>query len=82
MLVRSAGAGLENIDDELVVELPVDHFRGRLLDERPAFFVEYPEFVIDLAQADLINPIAAMNRRPKRRSEIGKFSTARAVWAP
>jgi hypothetical protein len=34
------------------------------------------------AAACLIAPMAWMKVRGKRRPEMGKFSTARAVWAP
>jgi hypothetical protein len=41
-----------------------------------------PCFAFTSAAAHLTSPMASMNRREKRRSEIGKFSTARAVDAP
>jgi len=34
------------------------------------------------AQLHLTKAMAAMKRRLNRNSEMGKFSTARAVWAP
>ncbi len=77
-----AGAGLENIDDELGVELAVDDFLGRLLDKLRSLFVEQTQFAVDLAQHHFTRPMAAMNRRLNRKSETGKFSTARAVCAP
>jgi hypothetical protein len=41
-----------------------------------------PSSTLTRAQAALIVPSAAMKRREKRSPEMGKFSTARAVWAP
>ena len=39
---RGAAAGLEDIDDELRVELAVDHFLRRLLDQRFRFSSRNP----------------------------------------
>ena len=47
---------------------------------RSRFSSSRPRSWLTCAHADLISPIAAMNRRLNRRSEIGKFSTARPVW--
>ena len=43
-----AGAGLENVEREMLVELAFDHFLGRLHDERAAMRVEQAEIVIGL----------------------------------
>ncbi len=45
---RRAGAGLEDVDDELGVELPVDYFRRGLLDEGFLRVVDELETGVDL----------------------------------
>src|SRR5437773_2269609 len=41
-----------------------------------------PDWLFTFAAHALINPSARMNARGKRRPLMGKFSTARCVWAP
>ena len=79
---RGPRTGLKNIQHELGVELSLDDLLGCLLNQVFAFLVEQAQLVVDLGQAHLINPMAAMKRRGKRKLEMGKFSTARAVCAP
>ena len=43
-----AGAGLENVEREMFVELALDHFLGRLHNERAALGIEQTEIVIGL----------------------------------
>jgi hypothetical protein len=46
------------------------------------FSSRMPRSRFTVAAADLMSPMASMNRREKWRSEMGKFSTARPVCAP
>ena len=79
---RGAAAGLEDVDDELVVVLAVgDRLRG--LDDRLAELgVEQPRSMLTCAAAFLIRPMARMNGAGNRSGLIWKFSSARRVWAP
>ena len=45
-------------------------------------FSTMPVSALTTAASRLIIPMAAMNRRGKRRPETGKFWRARSVWAP
>ena len=80
---RSPGTGLENVEDEVLIEVSGHHFLGRLLDRGSdrlggiAFL-----FPATVAAAPLIRPRAQMKSRPNRRLEIGKLSWARWVEAP
>ena len=80
---RGAGAGLEDVDHELVVELAVgDLVRRARRSPRRASASSSPSSRLTCAAAPLISPMARMKRRGKRRSLIGKFCTARIVCTP
>ena len=82
MLVRRAGAGLEDVDRELVVVPPRDDSGGRR-DDRVALLGGRSRRGrrSTAAAAPLIRASASIERGSSGCPEIGKFSTARWVWA-
>ena len=63
---RGPAAGLEDVDDELLVELPVDDLLRRLLKQAAAAVVEHAELMIHLP------------RRPFDQSECRDESSVKA----
>ena len=79
---RGAAAGLEDVDDELVVVLAVDDLLGRLLDG-PGHVRRAPGPALGSPRRlALDRATAAMNRFGSVSPETGKLRRARSVWAP
>ena len=80
--MRRPGARLEYVDDELIeVCAGEDLVTGRD-DGSAELGREAPESAFASAAAFFTRTVARMNAGNGLRPEIGKFSTARAVWAP
>lgn len=76
-----AGPGLEHVDREVGVVPAVDDLLRRGRDRVRDVLLEDPEPALAMAAARLTCPRAAMWCGERPRPEIGKFSTARWVWA-
>src|SRR5205814_2694783 len=59
------GAGLENVEREMIVQLALDYFFGGLHDERRAIGIEQPEIMIRLSGGPFDQPKRA-NERPAK----------------
>ena len=69
MFVEVPAAGLEDVDDELVVELAVDHLLRRLLEQLAAFSSSRPELVVHLRRRPLDQP--HRGDEPAAKAQVG-----------
>ena len=82
-VVRRAGAGLIDVDDELIAQLPGEHLVGgpddRVADLRGR---AVRARALASAAAFLMQTVAVTRSACARSPLIGKFSSARTVWMP
>jgi len=79
---RGPGAGLEDIDRELVVVFASDDLVGGLDDRLGDVVVDQAEVAVGLCGGLLDDAEPADESATERDPEIGKFPMARWVWAP
>jgi len=79
---RRARPGLIDVDGKLIVVITGGDFAPRLDDRFRDFRLELAQVPLATAAATFTRPSARIKRFGNGWPEIGKFSTARCVWAP